>query len=159
MLTDTILGISLGTRRVGMAIGTEQELIDWQIKVFNETYSKKKAKKIWRTIERTIEKHNIQAIGLKFCQKVLRTDGLAHCLEFITDKAISKGIIIYFYDIQTIERYFLKTQPKNKFELATAISNKYPELRREYFKLSKSQYQMKVFEAVGAMDLALSEFL
>jgi hypothetical protein len=159
MQTDTILGISLSTRRLGMAVGNKQELMEWQLKIFDQTYSKKVSKKLWRVIELAILKYDIKGIGLKFYQNPTSSEGLKHYVKYITEKALNRDIIVFFYDIQTLERYFLNSDHLNKIDLATCISDKYPELKKEYFKLSKSQYHMKIFEAVATMELALFEFL
>lgn len=142
-----------------MAIGTRAELIDWQIKGFDETYSRKKVKKIWRAIEHIIERYDIQVIGVKLPPKHLRREGLTYCLKYVTEKALEKDCTLYFCDLADIEAHFLKIKPKKKIELAEAISDKYPELKKEYFKLKKCEYHMKVFEAVGALELAFNESL
>ena len=173
MLPDTILGISLGTCRLGLAVSTKNELIHWQIKGFDETYSKKKAKKIWRAIEQTIMRYDIKAIGMKLPPKYSRTDGIRHCMKYITEKALEKEIVLFFYDLETIGLHFLKSTSIDKTKLAECISDKYPQLKREFFKLekchykmkreclklSKCHYHMKIFEAVAAMELASLESL
>ena len=157
MLPDTILGISLGTCRLGLAVGNNTGLIHWQIKGFDETYSKKKAKKIWRAIEQTVLRYGITVIGMKIPPKSCRSDGLAHCLKYITQRALEKEIILFFYDIEAIEQHFVKAEAKNKAKVAECIADKYPQLKREFFKLEKCQYHMKIFEAVASMDLASLE--
>jgi hypothetical protein len=157
--TGVIAGVSLGTRRLGLAIGTQRELIEWQMKIFPEIYSKKKVKKIWRVIERAVERYGAEAIGLKVPIPALRSDGLTKCLEEITECAQNIGVPVYAYGIEEVERYFLKLGPMNKSALAEKMAEKYPELKKEYFKLSSSVYYTKVFEAVAAMDLVLEEIL
>ena len=173
MLPDTILGISLGTGRLGLAVKDKEELIHWQIKVFDETYSKKKAKRIWRTIEMTIERYGVMVIGMKIPPKYSHSDGVSHCLRFITEKVLEKGITIYFYDLETIGLHFLKSKSIDKIKLAESISGTYPQLKNECLKLSKCytkmkraclklskcHYHMKIFEAVSAMELAYLELL
>ena len=61
------------------------------------------------------------------------------------------------YDIQTIEGHFIKSGELNKMALAESLSSKHSELKKEYFKLSKSQQNMKMFEAVAVMELAILE--
>src|SRR4051812_31698364 len=111
---NVILGISLGTRRLGMAIGTHKELIDWQIKVFPQTYSKKKVKKIWRTIENTIARYQVTTIGMKLPPQYSHSPGLAYYLTYITEQALKKDIPLVFYDIQTLENHYLNAKRKNK---------------------------------------------
>jgi len=154
---NIILGISLGTRRLGMAVGSQNELIDWQMKVFAQTYSKKKARKIWRTVEQTILKYGITVIGMKLSPNYSRTDGLSHCIKYISEKAIEKGIVLFFYDLQAIADHFLKSESISKKEFAEKIAEKYPELKREIFKMGDSLHNFKMFEAVASMDLALLE--
>ena len=157
---ENYLGISLGVRRLGLAIGSKAELLDWRIKGFDETYSKKKVKKIWRVIEQTILRNDIQVIGVKLPPKYSRTDGIQQCMQYITRNALEKGIILFYYDLEAIELHYLKGNAKNTATIAEAISDKYPELKREFFKLSKKcQYHIKMFEAVAAMELASLEAL
>src|ERR1700722_10922109 len=139
---ENYLGISLGVRRLGLAIGSKTKLLYWRIKGFDETYSKKKVKKIWRTIEQPILRNEIKVIGMKLPPKYSRTDGIRHCLKYITEKALEKDILIFCYDLETIESHYLKGKAKDKATIAEAISEKYPELKREFFKLSKCEYHM-----------------
>jgi len=173
MLPDTILGISLSTNRLGLAIWNKGELTHWQVKGFDETYSKKKMKRIWRTIEMTIERHGVSVIGMKLPPKYTYSDGVSQSLKYITAKVLEKGITIYFYDLEAIGLHFLKSKLIDKSKLAECISDTYPQLKHEFLKLSKClckmkrdclklskcHYHMKIFEAVGAMELALLELL
>ena len=154
-----ILGISLGTRRVGLAICTRNGLIDWRMRIFKETYSRKKVKRIWRVIEQAIERYGVTAVGMKIPHKSLRSEGINQCLKEITTRIVAKDIPLYFYEIETIEGYYLKSKVKNKTALAEVIAEKYPLLKNEYFRLGKSKYNMKIFEAIAVMELALLQLL
>ena len=153
------LGVSLGTRRLGMSVGNHHELIDYYMKAFPQTYSKKKTKKIWRVIERAIERYGITVIGMKLPPQYSHSEGISNCLKCISKKALENNIVIFFYDLRAIEKHFLKSESKTKTELADRVAEKYPELKKEVFKIGKSQHNMKLFEAVASMDLALLELL
>jgi len=154
-----ILGVSLGTRTLGLAVGTRNDLIDWRMKVFLETYSRKKVRKIWRVIEQAIDRYGVTAIGMKLPHPSFRSEGMNQCLKEITKRALEKYVPLYFYDIETIERHYLKSEVKNKTALAEKIADKYPFLKNEYYRLKKNKYYVKIFEAVAVMELAVLEFL
>ena len=142
-----------------MAVGSHKELITWQMKVYPQTYSKKKLRKIWRTIECIILKYGITIIAMKLPPQYSRSDGLSQTLKYITEKASEKDIILFFYDLQTIEAHFLKPKSDIKSALPEKMAEKYPELKRESLKKGKSHHNMKLFEAVASLELALSESL
>ena len=154
-----ILGVSLGTRTLGLAVGTRNGLIDWRMKAFLETYSRKKVRKIWRVIELAIDRYGVTAIGMRLPHPSFRSEGINQCLKEITKRALAKNIPLYFYDSETIEKHYLKSPAKNKTELAEKIAEKYPLLKNEYYRLDENKYYMKIFDAVAVMELAILEFL
>ena len=153
-----ILGISLGTRRLGIAVGTKEELIDWQVKGFYRTFSQKEADKICRAIERIIETYNVTTIAMKAPHPVKRSAAINYCLSSLSYLAQSKHISMYLYSIEEIEKQLLKKSKKNKLGLATCIYHKYPELQTEYRKVQsgKAMYYSKVFEAAAVIALTLT---
>ena len=156
---NVILGVSLSTRTLGLAIGTRNGLIDWRMKAFLETYSRKKVRKIWRVIEVAIDRYGVTAIGMKLPHPSLRSEGINQCLNEITNRALAKDIPLYFYDSEIIQKHFLKSPGKSKMELAEKIAEKYPFLKNEYYKLDENKYYIKIFDAVAVMELAILEFL
>jgi len=157
--TTNVLGLSLGTRMLGMAVGNSKGLINWRMKAFLETFSKKKVRKIWRAIEKTIDHYGVTAIGIKITEEQFKFGGVNQCFLYITEKALEKGIPLHYYDLETIENMYIRSGKKNKTALAEKMAEKYPVLKNEYFRVTKSDYYLKLFEAVAVMDLAVIELL
>ncbi len=154
---DVILGISLGTRRLGVAIGTKKELIDWQLKAFAGVFTPTKASKMCRVVERLIEIYPVSAIALKASQPEKRSAGINYCLSALSCLAQSKQIPFYLYSIDDIENRFMKEGKKNKMGFVSWILHIYPELQKEYRKVQsgKGLYYIKLFEAVAVIALTL----
>lgn len=62
---SSILGISLGTRIVGVAVLCDNELLEWRIHTFKGVWSEKKSDEILKTVFDIISMHNIKKVALK----------------------------------------------------------------------------------------------
>jgi RNase H-fold protein (predicted Holliday junction resolvase) len=153
----TILGISLGVRRMGIAIGTHEELMEYQVKGFDERFSQAKVDRICKTVERIIIHYGITGIGVKAPQSFSSHNSLNSALEELSKLAKSNNIPIKIFDVELLEKKYMPTGKWRKKKLAAVLLRHYPELRRFYSKIEsgKGLYYLKLFEAVAAMQLFL----
>jgi len=155
MEDPVILGVSLGTRRVGIAIGTKDILLERQVKGFDERFSEKKMQRICRSIEKLIALYGISGIAVKAPRAISRSKAINQTMAALSMLALSQRIPIVIYDLEALEGRFISTVAKNKTKLACAMVQSYPELMRFYSKIEsgKKTYYIKMFEAVAAMRL------
>jgi hypothetical protein len=152
-IKSTILGISPGTRRIGFAVLKRGKLVHWEIRTFNAAWSNKKASHMAHTIQRYINRYNIDCIALKVNHPARTSNGLEHVVYSIIEIADKSLITLNQYSIAELNAgcSFNETPCKNKSILASSILHKYPDLIREYRRVCTDGklYYMKVFEAAA----------
>ena len=150
-----ILGISLGTRLVGLAVVYDDELIDFRVRKFYDVWSNEKRTEVIASITQTVKRYGIKKI-------VVKTPKPYHCSQSITDLTddiIALGeqhsIRVIVCTIATILR---KNKDENKQSLMQSMLRKYSEhkqLERLYAKEQKNHapYYAKLFEAIACTEL------
>ena len=153
-----ILGISLGTRLVGLAVVRKSELVDFRVRKFYDAWSDEKRSEIIDAIERTVKKHGIKKI-------VVKTPKPHHCSQNISDLTndiIALGernkIRVIVCTIATILRKDKEKNLRNKQSLIQWIICKHPDhkqLARLYAKEQQNNapYYIKLFEAIACTEL------
>ena len=151
---DISLGISLGSRFLGLAIMHNQELIDWQVRSFSDAMSEQKIHMICGAILRIVTSYGITLIVLKEPLALDIHDNLLalkrHLLKLLNDRDIP----VHCLSLAQIKE---RLQPgiTNKQQLATCVTSLYPQLRFIYLKEQqiKNPYYLKIFEAVAALHV------
>lgn len=153
-----ILGISLGTRLVGLAVVHDGELIDFRVRKFYDVWSYEKRAEMVKSIAQTVKRYGIKKI-------VVKTPKPYHCSQSITDLTndiIALGerdnIRVMVCTISTILRKDKENTLKNKQSLIQSIICKYPDHKRLARLYAKEQqnhapYYAKLFEAVACTEL------
>lgn len=153
-----ILGISLGTRLVGLAVVFDGELTDFRVRTFYGAWSNEKRGEIMRSIERTIKRYGIKKV-------VVKTPKSYHCSQNINDLTndlIALGerlkIKVMVCTISMILRHNKEQDLKNKKLLIQSILYKYQhqkQLAQLYAKeqLNHAPYYVKLFEAIACTEL------
>lgn len=148
----TILGISPGTRYMGIALQRNDELYEWKIKTYKGVWSDEKLLKAMNYIEGLIVSHVVNHIACKLPHSSRCSQALKSLIEKI--KAIAKEykLKLHIYSISDLKDFFL-SGIRNKKSLAGHITIKHPELNRIFLreKENKNQYYLKIFEAVAAI--------
>lgn len=149
--TKNILGISLGTRTIGMAMLNNGELIDWYIKAYKGLWCEQKKDVILDTIERMLDRYQIDAFAIKIPSAMDRHENVNQLYTEINLFAQHKGIPSETYSIQTLKE-FLGEDVSNKRTLRSKVLGLFPELKNEFNKESfnRNAYYSKLFEAVIA---------
>jgi len=148
--TKAILGISSGTRSIGLAMMRNGDLVDWKVKTFKGEWSKDKLEYILRQLDAICRYYSVTAIALK---KVDPSKG-SRQLEVLTAGIIKlarrKRIPIDTYTIHDLHSVADGRYRSAKKSIAEFVLDTYPTLRREYLRErnNKREYYTKMFEAV-----------
>lgn len=151
VMEKVILGISPGTRSIGIAIIKDKKLIDCRIKTFKGKWSEGKLSDIVVFIESLVKDYAISHIALKTINISRTSNGLVSAIFKIKALAVRAKIVIGIFTIHDLKRHLLRGQNRNKWSLMEHISNVYPELRFECQKEqhNKNAYYLKMFESVA----------
>ena len=155
---QNILGISLGTRLMGIAVKYDGELTDFRVRTFYGAWNSEKQKEMIESILETINKYDIQKI-------VVKTPKPFHCSQSINDLtneilrlAQKFGIRVIVCTISMLVRNNKEHAVHNKQSLIQSIIRKYP-LHRQLVDLYDKErkkhapYYVKLFEAIACTEL------
>ena len=155
---QNILGISLGTRIIGLAVVFDGELSDFRVRSFLGAWNNNKRDEIVETILQTIGRYGITKI-------VIKTPKSYHCsqnINDITNEIISLGqklkIRVVVCTITMLIRNNKENSITNKQSLIQCIIQKYPlhrQLTDLYAKERKNHtpYYVKLFEAIACTEM------
>lgn len=157
----TILGISPGTRYIGLALLQNKRLQDRRLKAFNGKWSNHKQRIIIRTIERYIESQTINVIAITIVPDSKGSKNLSTVIDGIKQIAERNQIQIYSFSTTELKQNIHSGTRVTKETLVEHILQLYPELNREYRKEQKNieGYHIKVFEAVAVARMTLDQRL
>ena len=150
-----ILGITPGTRYLGVAILHSSELQDWRTKTFRGKWSSLKKKNILATIERMIEQYQVTDISLKKFHPSRTSKNLDKLIIEIEELSKSKALRIYHYTIEEIKKSLSKETRINKRRLSEMLAERNPELLTELIQEDKNRnsYYGRVLEAVAMAQI------
>jgi Holliday junction resolvasome RuvABC endonuclease subunit len=155
----TILGISPGTRSVGLAVMKAEELIEWRVKTFKGSWTHGKLKDILFVLTRYIEDHSVKVIALKKPDMQRSSSGLNQLVSELTVWAKMNRIKTLSFTLQEMKKHFSKEKPFSKAEMIRQVASKFPELFSEYNKEQKNKnpYYTKMIEAIALTLLQQDE--
>jgi Holliday junction resolvasome RuvABC endonuclease subunit len=153
--SQAILGISPGTRSMGLAVMKGGELIEWRVKTFKGSWSHGKLKDILFVIMEYVQAHNIKIIALKKPGMHRSSGGLDQLASELTVWAKMNRIKVLSFTLQEMKRHYSKEKNFNKAEMIKQVALQYPELYSEYNKeqRNKKAYYVKMFEAVSIIEI------
>lgn len=151
---ETILGISIGTNTVGLALVKHNVLTDWSIRTYNGQWSRYKEQAIVNSIINYIERNQVSTVAFKSPEDCRSSQAVKGLSKAIHRHCLRRKIGFHTVGINIIKRV---TGCKNKHELMRFIAEKYPEMRSKVKRQekSKNQYYFKLFEALGAVMICL----
>ena len=151
-----ILGISIGTRNVGLAIIRLRRLTDYRIRTFPGKWTPEKCEDIWEVIETLIVRNGITDITVKVPPASHSSENLDELVRGIKGFGILFKIKVHCCTISDIKLPYTGTVKGNKQAMVAALIEKYPELRNERGTSKRAQaYNAKLFEAIACAELAL----
>src|ERR1041385_7136966 len=154
----TILGISPGTRVVGLAIKKNSELVEWRVKTFKGCWNFGKLRDIQYELIKYVAKYNVKMIVLKSPDGLRSSSALNKLVSEITVWAKMNRIKIVSYTLQELKDSFTEGRDSNKAEMIKQLVTAYPELRMEYSREQKNKnpYYIKMFEAIALVRMIKS---
>ncbi len=151
-----ILGISVGTRNVGLADIRLRKLIDCRIRTFPGKWTPTKCKRILDIIDLIVITNGITDIALKIPDKGHCSEKIEALIAGITNIAADYGLGMFRSTLGDIKRYYSDEERCDKSVFAKALMKKYPPLNGRWKSSPQSQaYNAKIFEAIACAELAL----
>ena len=148
---QNIIGISPGTRYMGVAVFYGPELRDWGVKNMEGRWSKEKMKKSIAVISSLIGQHRSNVLAMKQLHPSRTSPNLNGLAGRIKGIARRKRMKIHQYSIEDIEGFFRPERRINRKELAEIVASEYPDLCHELNseKAHRNPYHIRMFEAVA----------
>jgi hypothetical protein len=155
---ESILGLSVGTYTMGIALLKDGELREYCVRNFRGAWSDKKLDYILATIQHLFDSYGVQRIALKMLHPARSSAGLNRLAEQIKTRAETCNIRFFPYTLEELEHYYSRAKRIKKQLLIQAIASAYPEVQSEYQKMSKPHSPFeKMFEAIAAAELSAHE--
>ena len=157
MAAHRVLGISLGTRKMGVAVLKRTSIFDCRMKTFNEVWSEKKLQAIIRIVEKHITKYRPTEVTIKVPSITLEDLTVSELLCEIEKLLEARAIPLHSYTLADLKMGWCRNYRANKKQLMKCILEKYPELRAMYDKemQGRVKYYEKLFEAVAVAALRI----
>jgi hypothetical protein len=154
MATKAHLGISPGTRVIGLAVMYKGKLIEWKVKSFKEAWSKDKRKVILESIDRMVDYYGIRVIAIKKVDPVRCTRQLDVLISAIVRQSERNHIKVRLYSLSDLDYDVREGRKQTKESLSLQVVNKYPVLKKKYLRErnNRTEYYTKMFEAVAMAE-------
>ena len=151
MEVQKVLGLSLNTRMVGLAIISGKLLLDYQISLKKGSWSSIKREKIIASLQTWCTSYTIINIALAIPHEKQSNSQISELLESIKSYFTEKKISIKTYGPRTLHEFCEDGDKKTKKGGMKGIVELYPELIHCYNKemRNKNKYYIKLFEAVA----------
>ncbi len=153
-----ILGISLGTRLIGMAVVYDGELYDFRIRTFYGPWTEKKRRSIVGTIRNTVQRYGVASLSVKSPKPAYCSQSINDLLSDVRQLSDELGMTVKVCTISALKERCNGTLGGNKQALIQTMVDKYPQykqLAELYIKErdNRSAYYTKLFEAIACTEL------
>lgn len=148
---EVVLGISLGTRVIGMAIFYKGDLLEWKIKTFKYHWSVTKQQHILAALDRFCTAYRVSVIKIKKLDPLRSSKQLDNLLCVFIHQSEKRGIRVCIHSLSELD-YDART----KTQLSEQVSRRHPELMKKYLqaRANRSEYYTKMFEAIALAEQA-----
>ena len=155
MEPKVILGLSMNTRMLGLAIISGNHLMDYHIQLRKETWTLRKKELIVASLVPWCESYSIKNIALSTSYEKQTSTQTKELFESLKSHCSKKKINIFSYHAKTLHQFCEEAKTKAKKEIMKMLALKYPELSYYYQKemRNKNKYYIKLFEAVGVATI------
>jgi hypothetical protein len=149
---NTVLGISPGTKYLGISVFRQGELIEYKVKTYYGKISKKKLQRIMNTIHETIDGYGVESIAVKVPEGIIRSKEVRQIISDIEKISTAKQLRIFRCNISGLKQACLEEKITSRQGLVEYLMQKYPELSfvEQNGGLNRHVYYGKMFEAVAA---------
>lgn len=154
MAARTLLGISPGTRILGLAVIKKGELVEWSVKTFKDKWSKEKQQFILASIKQFCTLYGVETISLKKVDPLRSSKELDKLQVAIISLANQKSIEVVQYSLSDLDYENRTGEKQTKDNLSQHIVRKHPQLRQDYIRERKNrrEYYTKMFEAIAMAE-------
>lgn len=148
-----ILGLSVNTRMLGLAVIKGNLLLDYHIKLRKEPWTPRKRELIVTSLQPWCESYTITNVALSIPYEKQTSSQTKDLLESLKRYFIEQKIHLSTYPAKAL--YALCKEAKAKKEIMRTLAGQYPELSFHYRKemTNKNKYYVKLFEAVGVATI------
>ena len=145
-----ILSVIPGTRFLGIAVFYDTDLMDWCIKSLRGASVEEKTICVKSLLSDCIDRHGITVLAVKKVHSSRSSEILTGLHSEIKKFGKSRNLVSLEFTIEKIKQSILQ-QKGNKKILMEELTADYPALFHlmEKVKTHKSQYLMRVFEAIA----------
>ena len=153
-MARALLGISPGTRIIGIAVIIKGELVEWKVKSFKNKWCNEKQAAILSIISRLIEYYDVRVISLKRIDPLKSSNQLDALVAAIEKLGVDRNIIVKRYSLSELDYDKRSGKRDGKEKLTESIVEKHPELKKEYQKErnNRREYYTKMFEAIAMAE-------
>jgi hypothetical protein len=155
MEVQKVLGLSLNTRMVGLAIISGKLLIDYHITLKKGSYDDYKREKIIASLQTWCNTYTIINIALAIPYEKQSNSKINGLLESIQAYFRERKVSITTYPPKQLHRFCEENVSKTKKGGMKGLTEIYPELIHVYNKemRNKNKYYVKLFEAVAVATI------
>lgn len=158
-MATTILGISPGTRIIGIGVIQNGELVEWQVKTFKGSWSQEKLSLILGMIQGLCEFFSVDTIALKAVSPLRSSPHLVKLTNQIITLSDNIQVSLLQLSIHDLKWNAGRHGKNSIAELMEFMTEQYPVLKRAYLKERNNlnPYYLKMFEAIAAAHYADDE--
>jgi len=146
-----ILGISPGSKYLGISIFQGSDLSYWGIKVLKGVWSKEKIKKAKKILSNLIDRHDVNVVAIKKLHPSRSSKNLNRFVTIIKEFSKEKRLKVCQYSLKDLKNFFSLGLKMNKRQMAELIVTQYPFLEHQFEKekRNKNPYFIRMFEAIA----------
>ncbi len=157
----TVLGLSLGTRRIGVAVIRNGDLREWQVKEFKGVWNKRKVEAVVFYIYKLCGFYRTRIIAIRIPKESTNRTGIRRVMFELQEYAEKQGFRLLFYSLTDVRKHYsckVTAQGKHLAEMLTALK---PELSHDLKRDARNlnSYYNSMFEAVAVAVMASDEDL
>ncbi len=150
-----VLGISPGTRTVGIAVLQETTLIHYELLSFPQKWSAIKKQEILQRISLYLTRYGITQVAIKIPDELPISTAYIQVVSDLNTMCDARGMTPTYFTLSELKQGYLPDAQVKKETLIRYITKLYPDLHIYTRKESKDRkYYDKVYEAVGSARLA-----
>ena len=159
MKAGTVLGISPGTKSVGLAVMRNGSLVYHAVRSFPGKWSGKKLRTIVYALEQVLGRYQVTHVAMKIPDRLPDSLGFTQLLGSLNVLFERKVDRRQYYMFSDVKKRHCGDGPQTAAELMRIIATVYPELMPEYRKerANKNKHYIKLFEAVAAALMATTK--
>ena len=157
---QNILGISLGTRFMGMAVMYDGELTEFRTRTFYNRWTEGKRKEMIAVLQKTVDRYGITKIAIKLPKPFHCSQNIQWLMHDIRRLSEQQGIQVATCTITELKQRYTSNERGNKQALVQAIINGHPERKQLAAIAARKQAHrklncIKIFEAIACAELAV----